>query len=152
MYYKDISALVNNYNLNNTNINECLNEYANCNCELKVSDVKRLLNIVKAEKHDLERQTQGSIKSRTWTIIQIIMSIFLVFYAQVMARLITSGVKDIYFDIISIMTMILILIIAYLGAKDIVGSGNKFNLIKNIELLQYDLEDLINEENAKQDK
>ncbi len=80
------------------------------------------------------------------------MTIFLLFYEKVLDKVFKSNFSESIFDIVLAITMILILVIAYLGFKDIIGSAETNEEIRNIELLQFNLEDLINEENAKQDK
>lgn len=143
------------YEFKNARINTVLNKLDGIN-EIdsnNIPRVKRLLNVVTAEKNDLIRQTQGnSLKARAWVIVGLIITIFLSFFEKVLDKVINSNVSEIIFNIMLAMTMILILIIAYLGFKDIIGSDKTNEEIRNIELLQFNLEDLINEENAKQDK
>lgn len=143
------------YTFKTDRINTVLNELAGIN-EINsnnIARVKRLLNVVKAEKNDLIRQTQGnSLKARAWSVVGLIITIFLEFYSKVLDKVFNPNVSEFIFNIMLAMTMILILIIAYLGFKDIIGSAKTNEEIRNIELLQFNLEDLINEENAKQDK
>lgn len=143
------------YEFKNGRINAVLNKLDDINeiDSTNIARVKRLLNAVKAEKNDLIRQTQGnSLKARAWSIVGLIMTIFLLFYEKVLDKVFKSNFSESIFDIVLAITMILILVIAYLGFKDIIGSAETNEEIRNIELLQFNLEDLINEENAKQDK
>lgn len=143
------------YEFKNARITTVLNKLEGIN-EIdsnNIARVKTLLNAVKAEKNDLIRQTQGnSLKARAWSVIGLIITIFLSFYSKVLDKVFKPNVSEFIFNIMLAMIMILILLIAYLGIKDIIGSAKTNEEIRNIELLQFNLEDLINEENTKQDK
>lgn len=143
------------YEFKNARITTVLNKLEGIN-EIdsnNIARVKTLLNAVKAEKNDLIRQTQGnSLKARAWSVIGLIITIFLSFYSKVLDKVFKPNVSELIFNIMLAMIMILILLIAYLGIKDIIGSAKTNEEIRNIELLQFNLEDLINEENTKQDK
>lgn len=143
------------YEFKNARINKVLNKLDDINevDSNNIASVKRLLNAVTAEKNDLIRQTQGnSLKARAWAIVGLIMTIFLKFYSKVLDEVFNPNVSEIIFNTLLGMTMMLILVIAYAGMKDIIGSAKTNEEIRNIELLQFNLEDLINEENAIQDK
>lgn len=149
----ELVASTKEYEFNNANITnvinklKCINE---CECELKVSYIKRLLNIVRAEKNDLERQVQcNSINAKTWTVVGLIITVFLAFYSEVLSSLFKDGVNETVYTILLILTMLLIIVLGFLGVKDAFRSAKKYELLKNVELLQYNLEVLIEEESAK---
>lgn len=152
----ELVASTDKYEFNNANIKNVINKLkciSECDCELKVSYIKRLLNIVRAEKNDLERQVQGnSINAKTWTVVGLIITVFLAFYSEVLSSLFKDGVNETVYTILLVLTMLLIIVLGFLGVRDAFRSAKKYELLKNVELLQYNLEDLINEESAKEDK
>lgn len=148
---KELLASTKEYEFNNANIKNVINKLegiSECECELKVGYIKRLLNIVRAEKNDLERQVQGnSINAKTWTVVGLIITVFLAFYSEILSSLFKEGINVTVYTILLVLTMLLIIVLGFLGVRDAFRSAKKYELLKNVELLQYNLEVLIEEAN-----
>lgn len=149
---KELVMPVKNYKFNIDNIDnglEKLEKFSKLDSS-NIIEVKIFSNIVKSEKNNLERQTQGnSINAKTWTVVGLIITVFLAFYSEVLSSLFKDGVNETVYTILLILTMLLIIVLGFLGVKDAFRSAKKYELLKNVELLQYNLEVLIEEANDK---
>lgn len=149
---KELVMPVKNYKFNIDNIDnglEKLEKFSKVDSS-NIIEVKIISNIVKSEKNNLERQTQGnSINAKTWTVVGLIITVFLAFYSEVLSSLFKDGVNETVYTILLILTMLLIIVLGFLGVKDAFRSAKKYELLKNVELLQYNLEVLIEEANDK---
>lgn len=149
---KELVMPVKNYKFNIDNIDnglEKLEKFSKLDSS-NIIEVKIFSNIVKSEKNNLERQVQGnSINAKTWTVVGLIITVFLAFYSEVLSSLFKDGVNETVYTILLILTMLLIIVLGFLGVKDAFRSAKKYELLKNVELLQYNLEVLIEEANDK---